>query len=112
MDGKGLVHTSSPRSPSMCWPASDHTSTAMARPGRCNSPFHTGEVGSAMANDDTRSVPPEMEGAGTSFLIEGWPTSKLSGARGEPVEVISRMEERSWVLIGSSPDFFTASMYF
>src|SRR5262245_62099078 len=56
------------------------------------------------------SVPPEMDATWRSCLMWRYTKSKLSGASGEPVEVIVFNVVSRCVFIGDNPALLTASM--
>src|SRR5687767_12999228 len=112
MEGKGLVQTSSPFSRRTGEPNSLNTSTATPSVGACSSPRYTGASGLPATKQPQMSVPPEMEARCKSDLMASYTKSKLSGARGEPVEHMVRSAESLWVSLGRQPVLRTASIYF
>src|SRR5689334_49183 len=58
----------------------------------------------------TMSVPPEMDARWRSCLMCSYTKSKLSGASGDPVDVIVRTDANECDSRGRAPAFETASM--
>ena len=113
MDGNGLRQTSSPSTPGgSASPESSTTSMSRPRPGRWISPRRTGEVGSPATRQPHRSVPPEIEAKCTSALTLEYTQSNPSAASVEPVEVMVRRDDRSWVAPGRMPALLQASTNF
>ena len=56
-------------------------------------------------------MPPAMEARCTSGLIASYTKSKLSGASGEPVDVIIRTDDSLCVSRGRRPAFLTESIH-
>ena len=75
------------------------------------SPRHTGDSGLPPTKQPQMSVPPEIEASCMSALMSAWTKSKLSALKGEPVESMALRVRRTCVSRGTSPLFFTASMY-
>ena len=86
----------------------------MSRPsaGRCISPRRTGAVGSPATRQPHRSVPPEIDARCTSAFTLAYTQSNPSATSVEPVDVMVRSDDRSWVAAGRMPALRQASMNF
>ena len=70
IEGIGLVHTSSPTSPTSVSPSSSNAKTAIPKAFACISPFLTSSIGLPTTKAAAKSVPPEMGANQTSDFTQ------------------------------------------